>query len=305
MSDPCTVIIVAATTRVPTLQTTLMPGAHVFAGDIRGQLRHNLCRPPHMRVVFGNTAAEAVGQVSQELNRKVTVAQELADYWSDICLEHAQKRDVMSERVAELAEIISGSAHGSVTPEEFAEHTRNSIEHTTARQQANVLSADLAHANSSYKAAQLQVVGARRQLLDLLKKTAHLTGVPADEDDDELLAIDLETTDADEMGSEPAAPDGESEPHTDRSECQSPIDPLVEDTGEPDDLTLLRSIGAGRQKTLNAAKITTFRQVARMDPMVLTALLDGKITDEHAAEIIADACARPYAPVVTDGAQDA
>jgi predicted flap endonuclease-1-like 5' DNA nuclease len=54
---------------------------------------------------------------------------------------------------------------------------------------------------------------------------------------------------------------------------------------EPDDLTELPNVGAGRARKLEAAGITTFKQVAEMAPGALAKVLGSPVTEDQAAAI--------------------
>jgi|GEM_PF-5357784 len=57
------------------------------------------------------------------------------------------------------------------------------------------------------------------------------------------------------------------------------------DEVEPDDLTELPGVGAGRARKLEAAGINTFKQVAEIDPSELVKLLGSPVTEDQAANI--------------------
>lgn len=54
---------------------------------------------------------------------------------------------------------------------------------------------------------------------------------------------------------------------------------------EPDDLTELPNVGAGRARKLEAAGVTTFKQVAEMSPSDLAKMLGAPVTEDQAAAI--------------------
>lgn len=67
-----------------------------------------------------------------------------------------------------------------------------------------------------------------------------------------------------------------------------PNDPAKEKTPTPpksDDLTELPGVGAGRARKLEAAGITTFKQIAEMSPGALAKILGSPVTEDQAADI--------------------
>lgn len=67
-----------------------------------------------------------------------------------------------------------------------------------------------------------------------------------------------------------------------------PPDPAKEETPTPpksDDLTELPGVGAGRARKLEAAGITTFKQIAEMSPGDLVKILGSPVTEDQASDI--------------------
>lgn len=64
-------------------------------------------------------------------------------------------------------------------------------------------------------------------------------------------------------------------------------EPEVEEVEEPepDDLTELPGVGAGRAKKLEAAGVTTFKQISEMPPGDLAKILGSPVTEDQAADI--------------------
>jgi predicted flap endonuclease-1-like 5' DNA nuclease len=80
-------------------------------------------------------------------------------------------------------------------------------------------------------------------------------------------------------------PDGEEEAPVEETKPDLPPPPEPEPEPEPeaDDLTELPGVGAGRAKKLEAAGITTFKQIAEMAPEQLSSLLG--LTEDAATDI--------------------
>lgn len=87
------------------------------------------------------------------------------------------------------------------------------------------------------------------------------------------------------VGEAPAAP----KPAPKKAEAAPPPPPEVEvvETQEPDDLTILPGIGAGRARKLEAEGIFTFQSLVEAGPEKLASILG--VTEEVAAEVVAAA----------------
>ena len=63
------------------------------------------------------------------------------------------------------------------------------------------------------------------------------------------------------------------------------VEPKTTKHVEPDDLTQLPGIGAGRAKKLEAAGVTTYKQVAVMSPGDLVKIVGSPLTEDQASDI--------------------
>lgn len=86
---------------------------------------------------------------------------------------------------------------------------------------------------------------------------------------------------------EPEPPPAVKEPEPPHAPPPPP-DPAKEETPQPptsDDLTELPGVGAGRARKLEAAGITSFKQIAEMAPGELAKVLGSPVTEDQAASI--------------------
>lgn len=78
----------------------------------------------------------------------------------------------------------------------------------------------------------------------------------------------------------------QTEPETEPEPAEEPeTEPEPPAPTEPDDLTELPGVGAGRAKKLEAAGITTFKQIAETAPGALVKVLGSPMTEDQASAI--------------------
>jgi predicted flap endonuclease-1-like 5' DNA nuclease len=85
----------------------------------------------------------------------------------------------------------------------------------------------------------------------------------------------------------PTRPAKKEAPEVEVTEEPPPEEPAPEPPAptEPDDLTELPNVGAGRARKLEASGITTFKQIAEMEPSALVKVLGSPVTEDQAAAI--------------------
>lgn len=305
-ASPCTILVVASTIRVPTLQRTLTPGVHVFAGDVRGRLRHGVCRPPAVCVFYGVTEGDARTQARTALAAAMRPLEEKLAAASDSLRRATTEEERITSYLAEVQKGIAELEKDGVTQEEQLEHRRLLAETQQFERLLHNVRVEVATYTQLSGRAELEVTQARRRMVELLNETAgddlpsdevHVTDSATEPFTDTTPVVLEEDEDGAEESNNPST-DSVDAPHPLEDEhdalepsgaqpvlAPKPVASVVVDPDARDDLTQLDGIGAGRQRILNEHGIRNYAQVANMTPEQLDEMIVGIGADKAQAII--------------------